>query len=81
VSSGSIVFLVWLTVKTCRRVHKWKSETEETNRRSGDKIGGDAGEPLSGWEEDCEWKGVGSSVDRFPWMKLGVLVMVWFSSL
>ncbi|CAN1326949.1 Sulfite exporter TauE/SafE family protein 2 [Linum perenne] len=76
-----VAFLVWSTVKTCRNgVRKWKSETEETNRRSGDKIGGDAGEPLLGWEEDCEWKGVGSGDGgRFPWMKLGVLIMVWFS--
>ncbi|CAN1853532.1 Sulfite exporter TauE/SafE family protein 2 [Linum perenne] len=60
-----VAFLIWSTVKTCRNgVVKWKSETEETNRSSWDKSYGDA-EPLLGWEEDCEWKAVGSGGDRF----------------
>ncbi|CAN1188235.1 Sulfite exporter TauE/SafE family protein 2 [Linum perenne] len=60
-----VAFLVWSTVKTCLNgVVKWKSETEETNRSSWDKSFGDV-EPLLGWEEDCEWKAVGSGGDRF----------------
>ncbi|CAN1222223.1 Sulfite exporter TauE/SafE family protein 2 [Linum grandiflorum] len=45
-------------------------------------INDDTGEPILGWVEDCEGKAVGvggGDGGGFAWMKLGILVVVWFS--
>ncbi|CAN0912715.1 Sulfite exporter TauE/SafE family protein 2 [Linum grandiflorum] len=74
-----VAFLVWSTAKTCRNgVRKWNLETEEADRMIND----DTGEPILGWVEDCEGKAVGvggGDGGGFAWMKLGILVVVWFS--
>ncbi len=75
-------FLAWSTSKTCKNgVCYWKMESEEL-RRNGSEIlenglvkdGSNCDsitEPLLGMKEDCKL--------RLPWMKLGILVMIWFS--
>ncbi|KAK6917383.1 Transmembrane protein TauE-like [Dillenia turbinata] len=83
------VFLAWSTFKTCKSgVIYWKSESEEALRNEfeklenevvrngnfgGDVVEGDEGikEPLLGEEKGREL--------RFPWMKFGMLVIIWFS--
>ncbi|KAL5579165.1 hypothetical protein UlMin_011607 [Ulmus minor] len=82
------VFLAWSTLKTCKNgVMCWKLETEDQLRRSGngelenglvkdlcsDEKEGvkDLKEPLLGTKGNCQ--------SGFPWMKLGVLVLVWCS--
>ncbi|KAK6932403.1 Transmembrane protein TauE-like [Dillenia turbinata] len=83
------VFLAWCTFKTCKSgVFYWKSESEEALRNEfeklengvvrngnfgGDVIEGDEGikKPLLGEEKGCEL--------GFPWMKFGLLVIIWFS--
>lgn len=77
------VFLAWSTFKTCNNgVWQWKLESEEVTRNGcGNLDNGFNGsqevkivkEPLLGMELNSSNK-VG-----FPWMKLGILVMVWFS--
>ncbi|XP_059439424.1 sulfite exporter TauE/SafE family protein 2-like [Corylus avellana] len=74
-------FLAWSTSKTCKNgVLHWKMESEELKRngcetlekRSDESEGIEATkEPLLGVKGDCKL--------RFPWMKMGVLVLVWFS--
>ncbi|GMY37052.1 sulfite exporter TauE/SafE family protein 2-like isoform X1 [Fagus crenata] len=75
-------FLAWSTSKTCKNgVCYWKMESEEL-RRNGSEILENGlvkdestcdsiKEPLLGMKEDCKL--------RLPWMKLGILVMIWFS--
>lgn len=71
------VFLAWSTYKTFRNglVH-WKSESESVNRCGGlkdesyDEI---CKEPLLNKEKFNNIK------VKFPWMKLGVLIMIWLS--
>ncbi|MBA0724091.1 hypothetical protein Golax_020799, partial [Gossypium laxum] len=77
------VFLVWSTFKTCSNgVGYWKTETAKHNesRNECEKVGNgvtkngeieNLREPLMGVE--------GKENSRFPWKKLMVLVMVWFS--
>ncbi|XP_059661333.1 sulfite exporter TauE/SafE family protein 2-like [Cornus florida] len=77
------VFLVWSTFKTCKSgVLYWRLESEEGRKkglvRDFEICDGSEGlkstkEPLLGGEEKCRL--------GIPWMKLGVLVMVWFSFL
>jgi hypothetical protein len=74
-------FLAWSTSKTCKNgVLHWKTESEELKRNRCETLenGSDESEgieatkePLLGVKEDCKL--------RFPWMKMGVLVLVWFS--
>ncbi|KAH7545831.1 sulfite exporter TauE/SafE family protein 2 [Ziziphus jujuba] len=74
------IFLAWSTSKTCRNgVVCWKTESEELRRngsgnddddeRKGSKS---VEEPLLAAEENCKMM-------RFPWMKLGILILVWSS--
>ncbi|CAN8245144.1 unnamed protein product [Cochlearia groenlandica] len=72
------VFLAWSTVKTFRNgLFYWNLETEiekKKNRGGGD--GDDVAESvevalLGDFEREKE--------KRFPWIKLGVLVVIWFS--
>ncbi|KAK4765043.1 hypothetical protein SAY86_026133 [Trapa natans] len=75
------VFLAWCTFKTCRNgINCWAFESEEAKlvedyenweARDGDEQIGIAKVPLIVSENNCQ---VG-----FPWMKLGILVLVWFS--
>ncbi|GMI93341.1 hypothetical protein like AT1G61740 [Hibiscus trionum] len=72
------VFLVWSTFKTCRNgVGYWKMESEREKLENGVIKNGtlahinDLEEPLVGME--------GKENSGFPWKKLVVLVMVWFS--
>lgn len=74
------IFLGWSTFKTCKNgVLCWELESEELRRNV---LGGDVTfdeseenrsvkETLLGTEEN--------SKSRFPWMKLGILVLVWCS--
>jgi hypothetical protein len=74
-------FLAWSTSKTCKNgVLHWKMESEELNRNGCETVenGLDQSEgikatkePLLGVKGDCKL--------RFPWMKMGVLVLIWFS--
>lgn len=74
-------FLAWSTSKTCKNgVFHWKMESEELNRNGCETLenGLDESEgikatkePLLGVKGDCKL--------RFPWMKMGVLVLIWFS--
>ena len=76
-------FLAWSTSKTCKiGVLHWKMESEELKRNGREPLekGLDEGEgieatkePLLGVKGDCKL--------TFPWMKMGVLVLVWFSFL
>ncbi|KAK9268123.1 hypothetical protein L1049_010563 [Liquidambar formosana] len=81
------IFLAWSTFKTCKTgVSHWKLESEEARRNGFGKVenglvrngncGGSEGvnstqEPLLGREGKCKL--------GIPWMKLGVLVLVWCS--
>ncbi|GMN19708.1 hypothetical protein TIFTF001_042718 [Ficus carica] len=85
------VFLAWSSTKTCKNgVRSWKLETEE--RRCGESENGlvrgvevcdgesengrvksSVKEPLLGTDK------FGNCQSKFPWMKLGVLVLVWCS--
>ncbi|KAL1202327.1 Sulfite exporter TauE/SafE family protein 1 [Cardamine amara subsp. amara] len=71
------VFLAWSTMKTCKKgVSYWNLETERAEirrRRDDDGVEG-AREPLLGNEVEDE---VEKGKIRFPWMKLGVLVIIW----
>ncbi|XP_010547009.1 PREDICTED: uncharacterized protein LOC104818905 [Tarenaya hassleriana] len=73
------VFLAWSTMKTCNNgIHHWKLESEAEKIKGSNQIDGneqneDSKEPLLGSDGDYE------RPRRFPWMKLGVLVIVWFS--
>lgn len=80
-------FLAWSTSKTCKNgVLHWKVESEELKRNEREKL--EKGlvkdgtfdeneeikttkEPLLGAKADCKL--------MFPWIKMGVLVLVWFS--
>lgn len=80
-------FLAWSTTKTCKNgVACWKMESELLRRNGCEKL--EDGlvkdgtcdenegikaikEPLLGGKEDFRL--------RFPWMKMGILVLVWFS--
>ncbi|KAJ0018043.1 hypothetical protein Pint_10850 [Pistacia integerrima] len=70
------VFLAWSTFKTCRNgLLHWKSESESVNRYvtlKDESYDGTSEEPLLKKEE------INNQL-KFPWMKLGVLVMIWFS--
>ncbi|EOY28541.1 Sulfite exporter TauE/SafE family protein, putative [Theobroma cacao] len=76
-------FLAWSTFKTCRNgIGLWKMESEhqETRNRCEKVENGTCGE--SGEINDLEEPLVsteGKVKSRFPWKKLVVLVMVWFS--
>lgn len=79
------VFLAWSTIKTCGNgVSYWKLESQEGREivhlengsvkegvLDGSEEAKTAREPLLRLEPECP--------DKFPWMKLGVLVLVWFS--
>ncbi|KAL1188646.1 Sulfite exporter TauE/SafE family protein 1 [Cardamine amara subsp. amara] len=71
------VFLAWSTMKTCKKgVSYWNLETERAEirkRRDDDGVEG-ARESLLGNEVEDE---VEKGKIRFPWMKLGVLVIIW----
>ncbi|XP_055828784.1 sulfite exporter TauE/SafE family protein 5-like isoform X2 [Solanum dulcamara] len=64
------IFLAWCTFKTFKSgIYYWKIESEEVMRRKGnfEEIEG----PLLEKEEN--------GIKNIPWMKMGVLVMIWFS--
>ncbi|XP_050368279.1 sulfite exporter TauE/SafE family protein 5-like [Argentina anserina] len=84
------LFLAWTTSMSCRNgLVCWKMESQEmkirndckrlengaTNDRAGDGAEGNRGvtEPLLGigTQDNC--------MQRFPWMKMGVLVLIWCS--
>ncbi|KAI3437338.1 uncharacterized protein J3R85_005471 [Psidium guajava] len=79
------VFLAWSTFKTCKNgVLYWKLESEEGREIvhlengsvregffGGSEVAKTAKEPLLHVEPKCQ--------EKLPWMKLGVLVLVWFS--
>lgn len=71
------VLLAWSTMKTCKKgVSYWNLESERGKIRSGrddDGIEGARSPLLSNKGDDEVEKGK----IRFPWMKLGVLVIIW----
>ncbi|EFH68908.1 hypothetical protein ARALYDRAFT_334446 [Arabidopsis lyrata subsp. lyrata] len=71
------VFLAWSTMKTCKKgVSYWNLESEREkirSRRDDDRIKV-ARSPLLANEGEAE---VERGMIRFPWMKLGVLVIIW----
>ncbi|CAH8331898.1 unnamed protein product [Eruca vesicaria subsp. sativa] len=79
ITSLFAVFLAWSTVKTFGNgIYYWRMESEMVKRRETRRAGEDDDEdkmvsvktPLLG---ECE------RPKRFPWMKLGVLVIIWLS--
>ncbi|KAE8728552.1 hypothetical protein F3Y22_tig00004205pilonHSYRG00013 [Hibiscus syriacus] len=77
------IFLVWSTIKTCRNgVMFWKMESD---RNLGARNGyenletGKSGEVKSVEEPLVSMEG--KETPRFPWKKLVILIMVWFSFL
>lgn len=89
VTISFVVFLAWSTSKTCKNgISHWKLESENVN-------GDDYGTLENGVVKDKNFngsEGVKSSKEpllneeesnklRFPWKKLGVLILVWFSFL
>ncbi|KAJ6885646.1 sulfite exporter TauE/SafE family protein 5-like [Populus alba x Populus x berolinensis] len=84
------VFLACSTFKTCQNgVFHWKLESEEVNRNeSGNLENGlvenqtstkESEEVISSVKEPLLGVELTSSVLRFPWMKLGILFIIWFS--
>ncbi|KAG2684200.1 hypothetical protein I3760_10G066100 [Carya illinoinensis] len=80
-------FLAWSTSKTCQNgVFYWRMESEELLRRNG---GGNLENGLTNENSSCgdESEGIKTALGvkgsgcnlRFPWMKMGVLVLVWLS--
>ncbi|ESQ35701.1 hypothetical protein EUTSA_v10007599mg [Eutrema salsugineum] len=75
VTSLFAVFLAWSTMKTCKKgIFYWKMESEraKVGSRKGDEDEGGARSPLLSNEGEDEGREI-----RFPWMKLGVLVIIW----
>ncbi|KAB2082106.1 hypothetical protein ES319_A05G176200v1 [Gossypium barbadense] len=76
------VFLVWSTIKTCGNgVRLWKKESGRhlgTLDGYGELENGESGEVKSLKEPLVSTEDKESS-SRFPWKKLMVLIMVWFS--
>lgn len=74
-------FLAWCSFKTCKSgVLFWELESEEVRRRYGcvrlengsdQEVVNEAKLPLLNGEGKCRF--------GIPWMKLGILIMVWFS--
>ncbi|KAL9384066.1 hypothetical protein Peur_024389 [Populus x canadensis] len=84
------VFLACSTFKTCQNgVFHWKLESEEVNRdESGNLENGlvenetstkESEEVISSVKEPLLGVELTGSVLRFPWMKLGILFIIWFS--
>lgn len=84
------VFLACSTFKTCQNgVFHWKLESEEVNRNeSGNLENGlvenqtstkESEEVISSVKEPLLGVELTNSVLRFPWMKLGILFIIWFS--
>ncbi|GLU23193.1 hypothetical protein SLE2022_392170 [Rubroshorea leprosula] len=82
------ILLALSTFKTLRNgIFYWKIESETVRRSadaeledgvSGDGTCGETGEGIKSLKEPlCRMEG--SEKSRFPWMKLGVLLMIWFS--
>ncbi|XP_010458554.1 PREDICTED: uncharacterized protein LOC104739794 [Camelina sativa] len=68
------VFLAWSTMKTCKKgVSYWNLESEKARIRSPRDDDGIEGARLPLLGEDVGERGM----VRFPWMKLGVLVIIW----
>ncbi|XP_060189193.1 sulfite exporter TauE/SafE family protein 2-like [Lycium barbarum] len=68
------IFLAWCTFKTFKSgVYYWKTESEEVMRKSLGEI--ENFEGIEGPLLKKEEKGIRS----IPWMKMGVLIMIWFS--
>ncbi|KAK3035107.1 hypothetical protein RJ639_032609 [Escallonia herrerae] len=75
------VFLAWSSFKTCKSgVLYWRLESEEVTRDGCGRLGKglvmrdeicDESEPLLGGNENCKL--------GIPWMKLGALILIWFS--
>ncbi|KAK3024960.1 hypothetical protein RJ639_042767, partial [Escallonia herrerae] len=75
------VFLAWSSFKTCKSgVLYWRLESEGVTRDGCGRHGKglvmraeicDESEPLLGGNENCKL--------GIPWMKLGVLILIWFS--
>ncbi|XP_006343279.1 uncharacterized protein [Solanum tuberosum] len=64
------IFLAWCTLKTFRSgIYYWKIESEEVMRRK------ENFEEIEGPLLEKEEKGI----KNIPWMKMGVLIMIWFS--
>lgn len=76
VTSLFAVFLAWSTMKTCKKGRSyWNSESERARvRRDGDedRIEGARSTLLINEGEET-----GKRKSRFPWKKLGVLVIIW----
>ncbi|KAJ6333696.1 hypothetical protein OIU77_009549 [Salix suchowensis] len=83
------VFLACSTFKTCQKgIFHWNLESEEVNRNGfgnlenglvGNETGAKGSEEVSSAKEPLLRAELTSSVVRFPWMKLGILVIIWFS--
>ncbi|KAL1289388.1 hypothetical protein HN51_057656 [Arachis hypogaea] len=88
------VFLAWCTSKTCNCAMRfWRNESEEMRKKFGlaEKLEkGQPGNEIGTTEENKENEGSKSieepllvpevnSNERLPWLKLGVLFLVWFS--
>ncbi|KAJ6769676.1 CEREBLON [Salix purpurea] len=83
------VFLACSTFKTCRNgIFHWNLESEEVNRNGcgnlenglvENETGAKGSEEVSCVKEPLLGAELTSSVLRFPWMKLGILVIIWFS--
>ncbi|KAG5614036.1 hypothetical protein H5410_013860 [Solanum commersonii] len=64
------IFLAWCTFKTFRSgIYYWKIESEEVMRRK------ENFEEIEGHLLEKEEKGI----KNIPWMKMAVLIMIWFS--
>lgn len=77
-----VVFLVWCTFKTFKSgVYYWKIESEEVRRNGllkNENFEGIEG-VINGVEEPLLLKKEAKGIRSIPWMKMGVLVMIWFS--
>ncbi|CAK7350907.1 unnamed protein product [Dovyalis caffra] len=83
------VFLAWSTFKTCKNgVFHWKLESEEVKRNECGNLENGLVENETSSEGSEEVKSVkepllGTKLPisklSFPWMKLGMLVLIWFS--
>ncbi|XP_054791504.1 sulfite exporter TauE/SafE family protein 2-like [Prosopis cineraria] len=84
------VFLAWSTAKTCRKgVMFWKKESEEITRKSNvgvgqveeNRMGQENNGDLTISEEPLLGRRHQENHDRLrlPWLKLGILLLIWFS--
>ncbi|KAF8117703.1 hypothetical protein N665_0008s0057 [Sinapis alba] len=82
ITSLFAVFLAWSTVKTFGNgVYYWRLETEMVKIRESRRVGEDDEDEDESEIESVKLPLLGGYErrKRFPWMKLGVLVIIWLS--